>query len=385
MNTTRTLTAAECKKIDKPGFYRVADTLYLCVRSATSKSWVQRIVINGNRRNIGLGPFTLVSISKAKDRAFRNRVAIADGIDPVAEKRRSNVPTFETAARETHKGLLRTFKSEKHGHNWIRHLEIYAFPKLGNMPVDRIGRQDVLSILKKLWNDKPAAAKQLRQRIRAVLSYCQAHGYVNQNYAGEAIDGALPKNGNGSKNHRAMNYREMPEAMKLIRNNVRSLPVSLCLQFIALTGTRSNEARQARWKEIDFDSSTWIIPADRMKAGKEHRVPLSQSALDVLERAKPMRNASDLIFPSVQRPRSPLSDTILNTWLRKTGLHDKTVVHGFRSTFRTWASEQTDMPREVLEIALSHTVGNAVEQAYSRSDLLNKRIELMRLWGEYIG
>ena len=384
MNTNTALTAAECRKIDKPGFYRVADTLYLCVKPSGARSWVQRIVIDGRRHNIGLGSFVLVSISKAKDKAFKNRVAVADGRNPVQEKKRSNVPTFEIAARDTFAGLSPTFKSDKVRHDWISQLEIHAFPKLGKMPVDKITGRDVLSIVKILWTTKPATGKSLRQKIRKVLSYCQAQEYVSNNVAGEAIDGALPKNGNGSENHRALPYREMPDALELIGNKVASLPASLCIRFLIHTAVRSNEARLARWSEIDFDSSTWIVPADRMKAGREHRVPLSKAALDLLEQAKSMRNASDLIFPSSTRPHNPVNSRTLTRTLEDIGLIDRTVIHGFRTTFRTWASECTDLPREILEMALAHSVGSAVEQAYSRSDLLNKRIELMRLWSEFL-
>ena len=384
MTTVRALTAAECKSIDRPGFYRVADTLYLCVKPSGAKSWVQRIVIEGKRRNIGLGSFKLQSISKAKTKALKNQIAVADGENPLIDKQRSDIPTFESAARDTHKGLLPTFKSDVTAKNWIRQLELHAFPKIGKMPVDKVTGPDVLSIVKKLYASNPATGKKIRQRIKATLSYCQAHNYVDHNVAGEAIDGALPKNGNNTEHRRAIDYREMPDAMKLIRDKVTSLPVRLCMQFIALTATRSNEARSARWSEIDFDSSTWIIPADRMKGKKEHRVPLSKSAMDVLEQAMPLRNPSDLIFPSVQSTHKPIGGRTLTYALEAIGLIDKTCIHGFRTTFRTWASENTDIPREVLEMALAHTVGNAVEQAYSRSDLLNKRIELMQQWADFI-
>ena len=383
--TTTALTAAECKKIEKPGFYRVADTLYLCVKPTGAKSWVQRIVIDGKRRNIGLGSFKLVSISKAKHRALKNRIAVADGENPLIDKRRSAIPVFETAARDTYKGLLPTFKSDVTAKNWIRQLEIHVFPKIGKMPVDKITGPDVLSIVKKLYVSNPATGKRIRQRIKAVLSYCQAHNLVSHNVAGEAIDGALPKNGNNTEHRRAIDYKEMPEAMKVIRDKVNTMPVRLCIQFIALTATRSNEARSAKWSEIDYASSTWIIPADRMKTSKEHRVPLSKAAMDVLEQAKPLRNRSDLIFPSVQSTHKPLSGRVLTYALETIGLIDKTCIHGFRTTFRTWASEKTDIPREVLEMALAHTVGDAVEQAYSRSDLLNKRIDLMQQWADFIG
>ena len=181
-----------------------------------------------------------------------------------------------------------------------------------------------------------------------------------------------------------MPYHEMPETVRLLNLQVVSVPARLCLQFLILTATRSSEARGSRWSEIDFELSTWTVPGDRMKGGKPHRVPLSRSVLAILEEARSLRDYSDLIFPSPVNRGYPLSDMTLMMTLRRVGLHKKTVVHGFRTSFRTWASECTNIPREVCEIALAHTVGNLVEQSYARSDLLVKRRELMQRWADYL-
>ena len=211
-----------------------------------------------------------------------------------------------------------------------------------------------------------------------------AAGHVQGNVAGDAISAALPTMPKVKANFRALDYRKMPDAMKRIGTEVASMPARLCLQFTILTAVRSNESRKATWAEIDLDAATWTIPADRTKNGKLHRVPLSDAALAVLEQTRPLRNDSDLVFPSLLRPRRPMDSATLIKNLREIGLADKTTVHGFRTAFRTWAAERTDIPREICEMALAHSVGDAVERAYNRSDLLEKRVKLMRLWDGFL-
>ena len=378
------ITAAECRSITEPGFYRADDTLYLYVKPSGRRSWVQRVLIDGRRHDIGLGSFPVVSLRLARERAFDNRRAIAQGRNPLIEKRRAKLPTFRVAAVETHEALAPTFKSAQHTRDWILILRKYAFPKIGHIPVDRIVQQDVLNVLKPIWTVKAETARRVRQRIRTVLKHCQAHGYVKDNMAGEIIDGALPTMPQVKEHHRALDYRDMPDAVSRIETGVASLPARLCMLFLIHTAVRSNEGRGATWAEIDLEAATWTIPGERMKNGKQHRVPLSKAALAVLEKARPLRNDSDLVFPSTTYPHRPMTSATLVKNLRVIGLADKTTVHGFRSPFRTWAAECTDIPRDVLEIALSHTVGDAVEQAYSRSDLLEKRVKLMRLWDGFL-
>ena len=378
------ITDALARTVTEPGFYWADDTLYLCVKKSGWRSWIQRVVIDGRRHDIGLGPYPIVSLSKARQKAFENRVAIYEGRNPLLEKRRSTIPVFKTATDNTHKALAPTFKSKLHTKNWMQVLEKHALPKLGNIPVDRITQQDVLNVLEPIWHARPDTARRVRQRIRAILKHCQAHGYIAENVAGDAIDGALPAMPKVKENFRALDYRETPGAIKAIETKVTATSPRLCLQFLILTATRSNEARQATWCEIDSEAATWNIPGDRMKNGKVHRVPLSATALKVLVQAGELRNDSDLIFPSATDPQRPMTSATLIKHLRKIGLAEKTTVHGFRTSFRTWASECTDIPREVCEMALAHTVGNSVEQAYSRSDLLKKRVSLMRLWDGFL-
>ena len=383
------LNAAQVKSIKEPGLHRADAGLYLRVRPTGHKSWVQRIVIGGRRTDIGIGEFPTLSLAEARQLSARNRVDVMDGRrDPAAEKRaekrKGKTPTFREAAERTHKSLAPTWRSDQHKVRWMRTLSKHAMPRLGKLSVDQITKHDVLSVLEPIWHTRPETARRIRQRIRGILKYCHAHDYVEHNVAGEGIDGALPKNQKAKKHHRAMPYHEMPDTVRIIDSQVESFPTRVCLQFIILTATRSGEARGARWSEIDFDTSTWTVPGDRMKGGKPHRVPLTKASLDVLEEAQSLRDALDLIFPSPVKRGHPLSDMTLMMTLRRIGLADRTVVHGFRSSFRTWALEQTDTPWEVCEAALAHELGSQVERSYARSDLLERRRPLMQLWSDFL-
>ena len=237
----------------------------------------------------------------------------------------------------------------------MRTLKKHAMPSLGDIPVDQITKHDVLRVLEPIWHTRPETAKRIRWRIRAVLRYCQAHDYVEQNVADERIDGGTTEEPIGEKNYRAMPYQEMPKVWQLIDEKLESVPARHCLKWTILTAARSGEARGTRWYEIDLENNIWTVPGERMKGGKPHRVPLSTAALDVLEEAKPLLDGfSDLVFPSPMKRGYPLSDMTLMMNLRRLGLAEKTVVHGYRSSFRTYALEQTDVPWEVCEAALAH-------------------------------
>ena len=380
----RNISAIEAINIKKPGFYRGAVTLYLCVKPEGTKSWVQRIVVRGKRQNIGLGGYPSVGLAEAREIAKRNRQIARAGGDPLAEMRKANTPTFESAAKKTFEANLPRWKNGKHIYNWMRGMEKYVFPVVGDLRVDQIGREHVLRILTPIWATKPGTARKLRQRIRTVFSWCQAHGHIEHNVAGEMINGALPAMPTVKANFRALPYHEVPAALQIVEASQSSLSAKLCFRFITLTAARSAEARGAVWSEIDLKAREWRIPGERMKNGVEHRVPLSDAALAVLDQAQALRGTTDLIFASNTRPHSPLSNMTLTKILRTSGLAEKTTVHGLRSAFRTWAAEQTDAAHAVMELALSHSVGSAVEQAYARSDLLEKRRRLMVQWAEYI-
>ena len=261
--------------------------------------------------------------------------------------------------------------------NWQQGRAKHVLPVIGELRVDRIGREDVLRILTPIWTSTPDIARKQRNRIRAVLSWCQAHGFIEHNVAGEMINGALPTMPAVKAHYRTLPYKEVSAALETIDASNASLAARLCLRFLVLTATRSGEARGALWSEIDFEAKEWRIPASRMKTNTEHRIPLSRTALTVLEQAQVLRDGSDLIFPSSTKPGTPLSDMTLTKVLRTTGLAEKATVHGFRSSFRDWAGECTHTAHAVMELSLAHAVGTAVEQAYARSDLLAKRRRLM--------
>ena len=259
-----------------------------------------------------------------------------------------------------------------------------AFPVIGDMPVDRIGREDVLRILTPVWTEKPEIARKLRERIRATLRWCQAHGYVDANMAGEAIAGALPAMPRIKAHFRALPYQDVASALETVEASSATMAGRLCLRFLVLTACRSGEARGATWDEIDLDSRLWVIPADRMKGGAEHRQPLSDAAVAVLEQARALADGSGLVFPSPRTKGKELSDMSLTLILRRTGLAERTVVHGFRTSFRDWASERTSADHAVMELCLAHAVGNNVERAYARSTLVDKRRVLLNQWGAYL-
>ena len=377
------LTAAEVKNAG-PGKHQDGSGLYLRVTAKGSKSWTLRITVDGKRRDIGLGSWPEVSLADARRKTAEHRSAVAEGRDPLADKRRGETPTFRQAAQASYEMNLPRWRNERHAKAWWQTLETYAMPTLGDMAVDRIHQSDVLGCLTPIWATKPETARRVRQRIRAVLRWAMAHGYVEHNAAGEAIDGALPAMPKVKNHHRALHYAEVAGALAVIDASGASTASKLCFRFIALTAARSGEARNATWGEIGFDTATWTVPAGRMKANAEHRVPLSGAALEVLDRAKDLRDGSDLIFPSPLRPGHPISNMTLTELLKKTGLHDRATIHGLRSSARTFALEQTDAPWAVAEAMLAHTLGDQVQASYIRGDLFDRRRQLMDDWAAYI-
>ena len=378
------LTVTRVRSLSTPGLYGDGGTLYLAVARGGSKSWIQRLTVGGKRRDIGLGGFPLVSLAEARDTAFENRRLARRGGDPLSDKRKAKVPTFREAAVLTFEANRARWRHAKTATNWTGSMAKYAYPVFGDRRVDQIGREDVLRVLAPLWTRKPEMARKLRQRIRAALAWAQAHGYIEHNAAGEAIDGALPSMPAVKTHFRAMPYQEVKAALGIVDASRASLSAKLCLRFVVLTAARSGEARAATWDEIDEDARLWVIPANRMKAAAEHRQPLNDAAMAVLEKARMLDDDSGLVFPSPARRGKPLSNMSLTKVLRDTGLADRATVHGFRSSFRDWASEKTNVAHAVMELCLAHRVGSAVEQAYARSDLLAKRRQVMDRWAAFL-
>ena len=373
------LTARKIDALKAAGMYSDGGTLFLRVAPGGSKQWVQRLTIKGRRRDMGLGGYPLVTLAEARDAAHNNRKLARTGGDPIAERHKAKVPTFREAAAATYDALRPRWRSDKVAANWKQQLERHAMRRLGPLHVDAIGRADVLKVLEPIWTTKPEAARRVRRCIKATLQWCVSHGHVEQNMAGEVLDGALPRQPSVKAHLRALPYVDVPEAINALDGDSMG---ALALRFTILTAARSGETRGATWSEIDLDRREWRIPGERMKAGREHRVPLSDAALAVLERARALDDGSGLVFPSPMRRGRPLSDMSLTKVLRTAGMADRATVHGFRSSFRDWCAE-TGKAREIAEAALAHTV-QGVEGAYFRSDLFDRRRRLMDRWAAFV-
>ncbi len=378
------LSATRVRALKEPGRYSDGGGLHLFITKTGRKSWVQRITIVGRRRDIGLGSFPSVSLAQARKKAIENRAMIADGFDPLLEKQKSKIPTFKEAARVVHEANKPRWRNAHHIASWIKTLERHAMPRLGNTPINQIDRRGVLQVLTPIWTTKSETARRVRQRMRTVFRWAMAHGFIESNPAGEAIDGALPRMPKVKAHLRSLPYQEVGRAIQIVDASEASLPSRLCFRFLVLTAARSGEARGATWDEIDLQDRVWRIPGKRMKAGIEHRVPLSRQATDLLGEAGDFLDETGLLFPSPMKQRSQMSDMTLMKVLRSVGLADRTTVHGFRSSFKNWTLEQTDTPWAVSEAALAHTLGNATEQAYARSDLFDRRRILMQMWADYV-
>ena len=374
------LTVKKVRALNAPGLYGDGNTLYLRVAPGGSKQWVQRLTIHGRRHDLGLGGCSWVTLAQAREAAYENRCLARRGGDPLAKKRRPKTPTFREAAQHTYETLRPRWRSEKVAANWMQQLKRHAFDRLGSLRVDLISREDVLAVLTPIWTAKPETARRVRRHIRATLQWCQAHGFVQFNAAGEAIDGALPRMPAVKAHLRALPYAEVAAALDTIRTSGASESAKLALKFVIFTAARSGEVRGATWAEID--GNVWKIPGERMKSGAEHRVPLSAPGLALLEKARALDDGSGLIFPSPIRRGGKLSNMTLTKVLRDTGLAERATVHGFRSSFRDWCAD-TGKAREVAEAALAHTVGG-VEGAYFRSDLFERRRLLMDAWVAYL-
>ena len=362
--------------------YGDGNGLYLLVKPGPrggGKSWVQRLAIHGVRRDLGLGSAELVTLAEARQAAWDNRRIARGGGDPrIAGSRHS--PTFAEAV-ETVIALHRPTWRDRVGTEaqWRASLDRHVHPRIGHMPVHAIESADVMAVLAPIWTARHTTATRVRHRIGAVMKWAVAQGHRPDNPAGEALGAALPRVDAVRTHFRALPHDEVGAALAEVRESGGSLSVRLAFEFMVLCAVRSGEARGARWAEVDREAATWTIPADRMKAGREHRVPLSRAALAVLDRAAAIREGA-LVFPS-SRPGSPLTAGAVGRLLKELGVD--AVPHGFRSSFRDWAAERTDTPHAVMEAALAHTVRNAVEAAYARSDLFERRRRLMQAWAEY--
>ena len=378
------LSSARVKALREAGRYGDGGGLYLTVRSGGSKSWILRTIVDGRRTDIGLGGYPATGLAQARVKALDLKSAIADGKNPTSNGRGSAIPTFADATKAVLALHRPRWRSDKHGIVWLQSLERHAMSSIGSMRIDRIGREEVLGVLTPIWTEIPETARRVRQRMRTVFRWAMSHGYIENNPAGEAIDRALPPMPKVREHLRSLPFQEVGEAIRVVDESPASLSSKLCFKFLVLTAARSGEARGAQLEEVDLEGAVWTIPGERMKGGVEHRVPLSRQAVDVLREALVLRNGSGLVFPSPTKAGRELSNMTLTKVLRTTGLAERATCHGFRTSFRTWTLEQTDAPRAVAEAALAHGLGTDVEKSYARSDLFDRRRDLMQAWADFI-
>lgn len=391
--STKRLTARTADAIRAPGYHHDGAGLYLQVTAAGGRSWVYRYTIRGRTREMGLGSARVVGLAEARERAATARRLITDGVDPL-EKRaaedaaaavaQARLTTFDEAADQYIASHQAGWRNEKHAAQWTATLRTYASPVFGALPVAEVDTTLVMKVLDPIWRVKPETASRLRGRIEAILDWSRVRGLRSgenpARWRGH-LDVLLPARTKVRKveHHAAMPFTEVPTFFATLGG--REGVAAQALAFLILTAGRTGEVLGARWEEIDREARVWTIPAERMKARTEHRVPLSDAALAILNEMFLLKDEDGFVFPG-QRRGKPLSNMAMLVLLRRMDRGDLTA-HGFRSTFRDWAAERTTFPGEVAEAALAHTIGDKTEAAYRRGDLFGKRRKLMDAWASY--
>ncbi|WP_339758829.1 integrase arm-type DNA-binding domain-containing protein [uncultured Sulfitobacter sp.] len=377
----KALSAAFVRTVNAPGKYTDGHGLFLKVDTSGAKRWVQRIMIRGKRTEIGMGSASLVTLAEAREAALENRKLARAGGDPLQSKRASEaLLTFEEASHKVHKIHEPTWRNKKHAAQFISTLETYTFPRIGKLKVSEVTTADVLAVLQPIWLEKPETARRVRQRIGTVMKWAVANGWRQDNPA-DAIAQALPKQDKTQAHRKALPYDKVPEFLDALKASDAGDATKLALELVILTASRSGEVRLAEWSEFDLDQAIWTRPAHRMKSKREHRVPLSPRAVEVLSQARKLGSGEGLVFPGTKYGK-PLSDMTLSKLTKALGYDVD--VHGFRTSFKTWTQERTNTPRDVSEAALAHTVKDKAEAAYARSDFFEKRRLLMGRWEKFL-
>ena len=380
--TSKRLSATFVKTVTQPGRYgdgRGSHGLSLLVKpmklGGHSKTWSQRLRINGKPTSIGLGSYPIVTLAEARQAALENRRAVARGHDP-----RNSIPTLAEASERVLAIHSANWKDSGRSEEiWRARMRDYVLPQLGRKRVDAITSSDVLSVLLPSWATKRETMRRTKQRLSRIFRWAIAENYRTDDPAGATLDAALPRNGSSTRHFAALPHGEVAAAVETVRNSEAWPGTKVAFEFLVLTACRSGEVRLSEWREVDLGSRIWTIPAGRTKTRREHKVPLAPRALAVLDEARQFSDGEGLIFPSPTG--RPLSDATISKLVREQGI--QAVPHGFRSSFRDWCGE-TGQAREVAEACLAHAVKSKVEAAYARSDLLNRRRILMQAWAEYL-
>jgi integrase len=389
------LTALKVQRAKKHGLYADGGSLYLRVADGGSKQWVFRYVVNGRLRDMGIGPVHTLTLAEAREKATEARKLRLEGIDPITHKRArmaalraadARAMTFQQCAEGFIRDNGAKWSNARHAEQWRNTLAQYVYPVLGSLSVAVIDTPLVLKVIKPLWERMPETASRVRGRIENVLGWATVHHYRTGDNPARwkgHLQHALPMRSKVAtvEHHAALPYGSMPGFMGRLRQDAS--PTSACLQFITLTAARIGEAVDATWNEIDLNNRVWTVPPARIKGRVEHRVPLSKAAVALLKQMAAIRH-SDFVFPSPREGRPMGKEAVLQLAKTASGRDDLTV-HGLRSTFRDWAAERTNFPREIAEKALAHIVGDETERAYQRGDLLEKRRKLMEAWAEFCG
>lgn len=377
----KSLTAQFVKNASTPGKYFDGHGLYLRVDDGGGRYWVQRIMIRGKRREIGLGPVSLITLAEARSAAIDNRKSARAGGDPIADKRQAKaILTFEEAAKRAHIELSPTWKNPKDRAAFLSTLEKHVFGRFGSVLVSEVTTANIRQAILNARKTAPEVARKLSFRISAVFKWAIAEGMRPDN---PALAGALalPRQEKSAGQRKALAYEDVNGCIAAVAASGAGQATKLALELLILTACRSGEVRGARWDEFDTAAKVWTIPAERMKMKKIHRVPLCPRALEILEDAKRLNDGSALVFPGTKQGKS-LSDMTLSKLVKELGF--AVDVHGFRTSFRTWAQDRTNFPREIAEAALAHLSGDAVERAYARSDVFDKRRKMMGAWAAFI-
>lgn len=374
------LSVTSVRAASRPGRMGDGEGLYLVVQPGGSKSWICRVQKHGLRRDFGLGSASKVSLATAREMAREIRGWVEVGLDPIFERRKvQGIPTFREAAAKVIAANGKTWRNEKHAAQWSSTLEAYVFPHIGDRQVNEITGPMIRNLLAEIWLSKPETARRVRQRVGAILDWAYASGFRETEAPMRAITKGLPRQPKKDGHFAAMPYDKVPAFLRRLPE--RETFSRLALQFAIFTAARSGEVREATWGEIDFDTRLWTVPKERMKAQREHVVPLNDGALRILRRCLELRlGEAALIFPG-SRPKSPLSDMTLSKLLKE--MREPYTPHGFRSSFRDWVSEETQHPSDVAEAALAHVVKSKTEAAYRRGNLLEKRRVMMEDWNAF--